>query len=55
MKFNVSKCYSMTITLKRSTIENEYHISEVPIEKVESYKYLGLYISKDLRWNKTFD
>ena len=41
--------------LKRSTIQNEYHISEVPIEKVESYKYLGIYISKDLRWNKTVD
>ena len=55
MEFNVSKCYSMTITLKRRTIQNEYQISEVPIEKIESYKYLGIYISKDLRWNKTVD
>ena len=39
MEFNVSKCYSMTITLKRSTIQNEYQISVVLIEKVESYKY----------------
>ena len=55
MEFNVSKCYSMTITLKRSTIQNEYHISEVPIEKDDSYKYLDIYIGKDLRWNKTVD
>ena len=45
----------MTITLKRRTIQNEYQISEVPIEKIEPYKYLGIYISKDLRWNKTVD
>ena len=45
----------MTITLKRRTIQNEYKISEVPIEKIESYKYLGIYISKVLPWNKTVD
>ena len=55
MEFNVSKCYSMRITLKRRTIQNEYQISEVPIEKIESYKYLGIYISKDLQGNNTVD
>ena len=32
-----------------------HHISEVPIEKVDSYKCLGIIICRDLRWNKTVD
>ena len=44
MDFNVAKCYSMTVTLKRNSITNEYHISDVPLEKVQSDKYLGVYI-----------
>ena len=55
MDFNVTKCFSMTVTLKRNIIANEYHISDDPIEKVQSYKYLGIYICNDLRWNKTVD
>ena len=45
----------MTVTLRRNLIQNEYHSSEVPIEKVESYKYVGIGICRDLRWNKTVD
>ena len=45
----------MTVTLRRNIIQNEYHISEVPIEKVDSYKYFGIIICRDLRWNKIVD
>ena len=55
MDFNVTKCFSMTVTSKRNIIANEYYISDDPIEKVQSYKYLGVYICNDLRWNKTVD
>lgn len=55
LEFNVAKCFSMSVMLKRNIIENEYHISDDPVEKVRSYKYLGIYICSDMRWNITVD
>jgi len=55
MDFNVSKCFSMTVTLNRNIIHSTYHINGVPVENVDSYKYLGVYISSKMQWNKTVD
>ena len=55
MDFNVSKCFSMSVTLKRNIITSEYYISDELAEKLQSYKYLGVYICNDMRWNKTVD
>ena len=53
MDFNVTKCFSMSVTLKRNFIASEYYILDDLIEKVQSHKYLGVYICNDMRWNKT--
>ena len=55
MDFNVTKCFSMSVTLKRNFIASEYYILDDLIEKVQSHKYLGVYICNDMRWNKTVD
>ena len=55
MDFNVSKCFSMTVTLNRNIIHSTYHINGVPVENLDSYKYLGVYISSKMQWNKTVD
>ena len=55
MDFNVAKCFSMSVTLKGNFIASEYYISDDLIEKVQSHKYLGVYICNDMRWNKKVD
>ena len=55
MDFNVTKCFSMSVTLKRNFIASEYYILDDLIEKLQSHMYLGVYISNDMRWNKTVD
>ena len=55
MDFNVSKCFSMMVSLNRNVIHCNYHINGVPVENVDSYKYLRVYITSKLQWNKTVD
>ena len=55
MDFNATKCFSMSVTLKRNIIASEYNISDDLVEKVQSYKYLGVYICNDRRLNRTVD
>ena len=45
----------LSVTLKRNFIASEYYILDDLIEKVQSHKYLGVYICNDMRWNKTVD
>ena len=55
MDFNVTKCFSMSVTLKKNIIASEYYISDDLVEKEQSYKNLGVYICNDMLWNKTID
>ena len=55
MDFNVSKCFSMMVTLNRHVIHCTYHINGVPVENADSYKYLGVYITSKMQWNKSVD
>ena len=55
MEFNVSKCYSLTVTLNKNKIQTNYRINEELVENVNSYKYLGVYISSKMQWNETVD
>ena len=55
MDFNVSKCFSMQVTLYRNIIYFNYHINGVPVENVDSYKYLKVHFSLKMEWNKTVD
>ena len=47
MNLNVSKCFSMTITLNRNIIHSKYNINRVPVENLDSYKYLGVNLAME--------
>ena len=53
VKFNVSKCKVMNVTLKRKKIVSPlYHLSGVHLEEVRKYKYLGVIITHNLTWSE---
>ena len=49
--FNIKKCAILTITRKRNPSMYQYTLLNEAIPRTECYKYLGINISKDLRWN----
>ena len=51
MGFNIKKCAILTITRKRNPSMYQYTLLNEAIPRTECYKYLGINISKDLRWN----
>jgi len=52
MKFNIAKCASLTITRKRKPSVFQYTIFGQDLAQVDDHEYLGVTISKDLRWSK---
>ena len=52
MNFNASKCYSMSVTLSRNSIDTTYYLNGIPLSVVNHCKYLGIIIQPDLNWNK---
>ncbi len=57
LQFNASKCKYMTISRKSSPVTPTLPLllNSTPIEKVETFKYLGLLLSSDLSWNGQID
>lgn len=51
MRINIDKTKCMTVTTKKSSISCNYAINGVPLEKVNKYKYLGVFISDTLGWH----
>jgi Reverse transcriptase (RNA-dependent DNA polymerase)/Endonuclease-reverse transcriptase len=51
MCLNLDKCEYMQMTSKREPSQNQYIISNQVLNKVSSYKYLGLNITENLNWN----
>ena len=52
MEFHPDKCEVVTVTRKRTPIRYAYHLHGHQLKHVDSVKYLGVHINKDLRWNK---
>ena len=52
MEFHPSKCFLLRITNKRKILQGEYNIHNHTLKLVDSAKYLGVTISKDLSWKK---
>ncbi len=51
MRFQPSKCNIMQLHRKRNIIDYDYKLGDTVLEKVDSIKYLGVTITKDLSWN----
>ena len=52
MNFAPSKCYIMSITLRRQPSSFSYTLCNTPLEGVTFQKYLGVYITNSLNWTK---
>lgn len=54
LKFNPSKCKAMLLSRKRSkmSIPCTLLLNQMPLEFVDSFKYLGLNITSDLTWSR---
>lgn len=52
MCINFEKTVFMRITRKKRPLMFTYNFNGVILSEVSEYKYLGLWISNDLRWNK---
>ena len=55
MEFHPKKCKTLRVTNKRNIIEAEYSIHGENLELVESAKYLGVTINKNLKWKQHVD
>ena len=52
VSFSPSKCYKMSITLKRQRYPFTYVLNSTPFEGVISQKYFGVHITCTLSWSK---
>ena len=52
MNFAPSKCYIISIALKRQPSSFLYTLCNTPLEGVTFQKYLGIYITNSLNWTK---
>ncbi len=55
MEFHPAKCQVLTVTRKRTTQIHDYILHGQILERVDQAKYLGVTLTKDLRWNKHID
>ena len=52
LKLNVKKCKLLLLLRRRVPVcTHTIMINDQPLEKVQSYKYLGVHISSDLSWS----
>jgi hypothetical protein len=51
MELNLKKCVYMTVSRKRNQDVRSYFLGGHKLDKVRSYKYLGVTISDNLDWN----
>jgi len=52
MQFNSSKCHILSISRQRNPTLASYYLGTDQLSSVDSYPYLGITISSDLRWDK---
>jgi len=52
MEFHANKCQVLRVRRSRSGIEHEYKLHGTSLPQANEVKYLGVTVTKDLRWNK---
>lgn len=55
MPLNLSKCKSLSFSRKHAISRCTYHINDVPISSVTSFKYLGVHMTSSLSWATHID
>ena len=55
MKFAPSKCFVMSVTLKKSPSQFSYSLCNVQLDGARHQKYLGVYITCTLCWQLQCD
>src|SRR5664279_497537 len=51
MQFNSKKCHILSITRQKSRPTTAYTLGAETLSRVDSYPYLGVTVSSDLRWH----
>ena len=52
MEFNADKCFVMKIDHSQNTSTHEYKLGDTTLQETTSHTYLGVDITKDLKWNQ---
>ena len=52
MEFHASKCQVLRVRRARTGIDRDYTLHGMALPQADEVKYLGVTISKDLKWNK---
>ena len=55
MEFNDTKCEVLWIAWSKTPIQHIYYLHGTPLREVDQAKYLGIWFSKDLKWNRHID
>jgi len=52
MSFNQNKCHILSVSRQKGNVPTSYKLGNTILSQVDSYPYLGVTISSDLKWNK---
>ena len=52
MRFNPAKCSTLHLTRDRQPGQTKYEMMGTVLEETDETKYLGIFLQKDLRWNR---
>lgn len=55
LHFHPNKCFKMTLTTKKNTIQNPYEVNKTPLQNVETFTDLGVTFSSNLNWDAHID
>ena len=55
VKFNDTKYEVLRISRSKTLIQHTYYLHGTPLREVDQAKYLGVWFSKDLKWNQHID
>jgi hypothetical protein len=50
MQFNSKKCHILTLTKRKNKLVSSYNLNGDISSNVDSYSYLGVVVSSDLKW-----
>ena len=52
MQFNTKKCFVLKISHSRNQSNHQYKLGQSILQETDSHSYLGVTITKDLKWDK---